>query len=160
MRIAVITLAVLIVTLPFLATDAMTSDEIFRWVDANGVVHFGDRPPANTAAEQITILPSTGTSTPPAPEATTADPDQPLDPQPSFAQQLRDERALRRAETAENDRIIAEACAQRRTIVSQLEPSTRVMVKSEDGTVTRMDDNVRLEKLNEAQTYIAENCNK
>lgn len=158
MRIAAITLAVLIITLPFLATDAMTSDEIYRWVDDKGVVHFGDQPPVNTEAEQLTIQQST--STPPAPEATTADPDQPLDPQPSFAQQLRDERALKRAETEENNRIIAEACAQRRTIVSQLEPSTRVMVKSEDGTVTRMDDNVRLEKLNEAQTYIAENCNK
>lgn len=160
MRISAIILAVLIVTLPFLATDAIAGEEIYRWVDDNGVVHFGDQPPANTDAELIAIQQSTSTNTPPAPESTTADPDQPLDPQPSYAQQLRDERALRRAETAENDRIIAEACAQRRTIVSQLEPSTRVMVKSEDGTVTRMDDNVRLEKLNEAQTYIAENCNK
>ncbi len=33
------------------------------------------------------------------------------------------------------------------------------MVKAEDGTVTRMDDNVRLETLNEAKTYIAKNCN-
>ena len=51
-------------------------------------------------------------------------------------------------------------CAQRRTLVSQLEPSSRVMVKMEDGTVTRLDDNIRLETLNEAKTYIANNCEK
>lgn len=160
MRIAAITLAVLIVTLPFLATDAMTSEEIFRWVDDKGVVHFGDRPPANTEAEKIIIQQNTSTQTPPVPESAAPDPDQALEPQPSLAQQLRDERALKRAEAAEKERIIAEACAQRRTIVSQLEPSTRVMVKQEDGTITRMDDNVRLETLNEAKSYIAANCNQ
>jgi hypothetical protein len=30
----------------------------------------------------------------------------------------------------------------------------------EDGTVTRMDDNKRLESLGEAKAYIAENCDK
>jgi hypothetical protein len=32
------------------------------------------------------------------------------------------------------------------------------MVQMEDGTIARMDDNVRLETLNEAKSYIAGNC--
>jgi hypothetical protein len=55
---------------------------------------------------------------------------------------------------------VAEACEQRKEIVSKLEPSPRVMVQMPDGTVTRMDDNLRLETLEEAKSYIAANCDK
>lgn len=158
MRIATIMFAVLIATLANPATDASAADEIYRWVDENGVVHFGDRPPANTAAEILSIQQSESSDSAVAPDADSADLSTPTEPQPSAAQQKRDERAEKRAELEANEKIIAEACAQRRTIVSQLEPSTRVMVQTEDGTVARMDDNVRLETLNEAKSYIADNC--
>lgn len=159
MRIAIIITLVLIITLPFLATDAMATDEIYRWVDENGVVHFGDRPPAETVAERVAIEPGIRNDATPPSGSAPADSNQSPEPQPSVAQQIRDERAKRRAEIEENKKMVAEACAQRRKLVSQLEPSTRVMVRMEDGTVTRMDDNVRLETLNEAKTYIAANCN-
>jgi len=159
MRIAIIITLVLIITLPFLATDAMATDEIYRWVDENGVVHFGDRPPAETVAEQVVIQPGIRSDTTPPSGSAPADSNQSPEPQPSVAQQIRDERAKRRAEIEENKKMVAEACAQRRKIVSQLEPSPRVMVRMEDGTVTRMDDDVRLETLNEAEAYIAANCN-
>lgn len=160
MRITKITMTVLFITLPFLATDAMAADEVYRWVDENGVVHFGDQPPQQGDAESVSIPNTSGIEAQPSQDATPANPEALLDPQPTYAQQLRDQRAERRAEIEENDRIIAEACAQRRTLVSQLEPSTRVMVQLEDGTVTRMDDNERLETLEEAKTYIANNCDK
>jgi len=150
--------AVLIATLANPATEASAADEIYRWVDENGVVHFGDRPPANATAEIISIQKSNSSDNATATDSASADLSKPPEPQPSAAQQKRDERAEKRAELEANEKIIAEACAQRRTIVSQLEPSTRVMVQLEDGTVERMDDNVRLETLNEAKTYIADNC--
>ena len=56
--------------------------------------------------------------------------------------------------------MIAAGCEQRYQLVSQLEPSTRVIVEYEDGTVGRLDDNERLEMLNEAKAYIAEKCDK
>lgn len=160
MRIAQMILVLLTVAFAISATDAIAEDEIYRWVDENGVVHFGDRPPANTEADRVSIQPSKISNTAPSSDSTSDDPYAPAASVPSVAQQLRDERAEKRAEAAENARIVAEACAQRRTIVSQLEPSTRVMVRSEDGTVTRMDDNVRLETLNEAKAYISANCEK
>lgn len=159
MRLAIIILALVITTFSFFSAEAMAEEEIYRWVDENGVVHFGGLPPIETNAEQISIPTSKISDTPYSADPAPADADAPLGPQPSVAQQLRDERAEKRAEAAEKNREIAEACEQRRTIVSQLEPSTRVMVTSEDGTVTRMDDDVRLETLNEAKTYIARNCN-
>ena len=160
MRIAQMILVLLIVTLAMLATDAVAEDEIYRWVDENGVVHFGDRPPASGDADQVSVQTSKISNTAPSSDSTAQSPYAPSASEPSVAQQLRDARAEKRAEAAEKERIVAEACAQRRTIVSQLEPSTRVMVQLEDGTVTRMDDDVRLETLNEAKAYISANCEK
>ena len=160
MRIAQMILVLLTVAFAISATDAIAEDEIYRWVDKNGVVHFGDRPPANAEADRVSIQPSKISNTATSSDSSSGDPYAPATSEPSVAQQLRDARAEKRAEAAENKRIVAEACAQRRTIVSQLEPSTRVMVRSEDGTVTRMDDEVRIETLNEAKAYISANCEK
>jgi len=160
MRIAMFIITVLIATLQFVAKDAMAGEEIYRWVDEDGVVHFGDQAPAHTAVDEITIQQSMSRATPPPSESTPANADQPPGPQPSIAQQQRNERAKKREEMEERKKEIAEGCKQRRELVAKLEPSPRVMVTMEDGTVTRMDDSVRLEALNEAQTYIAKNCEK
>ena len=160
MRIATNIIAVLFATLLFFAMDVMAGSEIYRWVDENGVVHFSEQPPGKGNAQSVSVQQSAGIDANPSTDATPANPEAALEPQPSVAQQRRDERAEKRAEREENERIIAAACVQRRTLVSQLEPSTRVMVRMEDGTVTRLDDNVRLETLNEAKTYIANNCEK
>lgn len=157
MRKATLYTAVLIAALVTTATDATAIDNVYRWVDEQGNVHFGDKPPENTKAEVIDIQPGPAISSQPvaetAPVAT--------DAQPSRAQQQRDERATRRKEDAEQQQALAAGCAQRHQLVSQLEPSTRVMVKDiETGQVTRMDDNERLKVLGEAKVYIAENCKK
>jgi len=152
-RIANIMTAVLIVALAILATDAGAEEKIYRWVDENGAVHFGDMPPDNVAAEQIKAVPDT-VSVEPATAATSPE------PQPSYAEQLRQERAQARKEREEQRKQLAEGCEQRRNLVSQLEPSTRVIVKTEDGQIARLDDNLRLETLDEAKTFIAQNCDK
>lgn len=159
-RIANIMTAVLIVALAILATDAGAEEKIYKWVDENGEVHFGDMPPENIAAEQVMVLPDTVSVEPSSSTTTNGESATPAVPQPSYAEQLRQERAKNRKEREENERILAEACAQRRTLVSQLEPSTRVIVRNEDGTISRLDDNVRMETLNEANSFIAENCDK
>ncbi len=52
------------------------------------------------------------------------------------------------------------ACERSRRVVAKLEPMTRVLVRQDDGTVIRMDDNDRMERLSEEKAFIAENCNK
>jgi hypothetical protein len=158
MRFATVLVIVFINVFLTWAPDALAEDEIYRWVDENGAVHFGDRPPENGAAESISIPQSSGVSAQTPANSSSNDVEEAGEPQPSLAQQLREERAENRRKKEERDKIVTAACEQRRTLVSQLEPSTRVMVQLEDGTVTRMDDNVRLETLNEAKSYIAENC--
>jgi len=163
MRYVTFYLAIMLAVFVFTATDAKAADEVYRWVDENGDVHFSDQPPKQVKSEVIDIRPSTGIGTQPA-ENTNADADTSTPAgaeQPSRAQQQRDERAEKRKEDAEKQSALAAGCAQRYELVSQLEPSTRVMIKDkESGEVTRMDDNERLKVLGEAKDYISKNCKK
>src|SRR5210317_1736139 len=117
MRFTTILMAVITVAFLLLATDAMAKDDVYRWVDDNGVVHFGDRPPKKTDAEQINIHPSAGVTAPAYASATPASTGEQQEPEPSYAQQKRDERAKRRQEAAEQKQITDAACKQRRALV-------------------------------------------
>lgn len=134
-------------------TVTTVAGEVYRWVDENGVVHFGDRAPEQGDAEKVAIQPSSGVHVAPDSE-----PAAPYAEQKSAAQQRRDERAEVNQENQVRAEVTSEICTQARNVVAQLEPSPRVNVTHEDGTVTRMDDNDRLEKLGEAQAFIEENC--
>lgn len=154
MRIAKILVIVFIVTFALMAKDAMAKDTVYRWVDEQGVVHFGDKP-TGAAATEIVVIPTHQDVAAPEPEK--ASPIQ-FTEEPSYAQQQRDQRKESREEAAVLREAIEAGCKQRREIVAQLEPSTRVMTQDEDGTIIRMDDNVRLETLAEAKGYIAKKC--
>lgn len=161
MRIATFFTVVLSAALILAATDSAAEDEIYRWVDEDGVVHFGDQPGDQANSEQIELNTDPGgiTLVNPAPAASnSAQPEE--EPPLSAAQQQRADRAEQRKEAAAKKEAIAAGCEQRHKLVSQLEPSTRVIVQYEDGTVGRLDDNERLEMLNEAKAYIAENCDE
>jgi hypothetical protein len=151
--------AIFIATLALAAADALADGEIYRWVDENGTVHFDKQPPADSKAEQVDLqLHQTGIA-PSASSPDQATPDQQAEPQVSYAQQKRDEREKRWEENAKEQEITDAACAQRHKIVSELEWTPRIIVEYEDGTVEQMDDNVRVETLDEAKAYIAANCN-
>lgn len=155
---ATIIKTIIVATLALATADALADGDIYRWVDENGTVHFDKQPPANTATEQVDIQPHKTGIVPSASAPDQATADQQAEPQVSYAQQKRDERAKRREENAEKQAITDAACAQRHKIVSELGFSPRIIVEYEDGTVERLDDNVRVETLNEAKAYIAANC--
>ncbi|MBT8069478.1 MAG: DUF4124 domain-containing protein [Xanthomonadales bacterium] len=162
MRIAAIWMVLVLGTGPYVVDNALAGGEVYRWVDENGVVHFGDQPDAKAKANaevvQIQTTPAGSAETPTAdtPAAENASDSA----QPSYVQTLREERAARRREAAEREKAIAGDCKRSREVVSQLEPSPRVIVRREDGTVTRLDDNERVKALDEARNFIADNCEK
>jgi hypothetical protein len=160
MRFTTFFMIIFIGTLTMWASQSAAQNEVYRWVDENGVIHFGDRAPEKNDAEKISIPQSHGISAQPSADAAAVDPTDAQDPQPSVAQQRRDERAEVRREREENAKVTAGTCTKARQVVSQLEPSPRVIVKNQDGEVTRMDDDYRLESLGKAKAFIAENCNK
>ena len=160
MRAHIILLTVLTTIYTLSITDVQAKEEVYRWVDENGVVHFENQAPQQSEAEKISIKSDRSTNVQPAPDATYENEDESIDTKTSYAQQRRDERAIKRQEAADKEKLIDASCEHARTDVASLEPMTRVLMEQEDGTVVRMDDNDRLEKLREAKAYIAGNCGK
>lgn len=161
MRFATMFVLIIMVAQVLLDREVQANDEVYRWVDKDGVVHFGDRPQGHEDAEKVTLQADTnnGIGTSPAPGSIENDmANNPGETQPSLAQQRRDERAANRAQKAEQKQAIAVSCEAARQRVAQLEPSPQVLVELEDGTVSRLDDNKRLELLAEAKTFISKNC--
>lgn len=157
MRVTTIFLTLLFATLTLSTTTVLAEEKIYRWVDENGVVHFGNRPEGHGNAETVELPPPPAVEPQAAPEPTS-----PYDanPEPSYAQILREERAKSREEAAEKRKETEVMCQKHRERVAKLEPFTRVIYEQEDGTAIRMDDNDRLELLAESKAFIAENCNK
>jgi hypothetical protein len=158
MRIATICVTALFATLALSSATALAGETVYRWVDKDGVVHFGNRPEGHADAEIVDVETKPAAT---SPEASTEQPsvDETI-PQPTHAQKLRDERAQGRKAAAEEKREMEVLCKNNRERVATLEPVTRVMYEQEDGSVVRMDDNDRLEKLAESKAFLAENCDK
>jgi len=150
MRVSTIVMTSLLTTLVLSTSAAWAKEDIYRWVDDNGVVHFGDRPDAHTDAEMIKI-PERRVDSEPIPSDA-------FEAQPSYAQQIREERAIKKREYDKKRKKMGDECGRHRQIVEKLEPFTRVMIQQPDGSAIRMDDNERIEKLHTSKAFIAENC--
>ena len=147
--------------------SCMAETDIYRWVDDAGVVHFAEQPPMNIKSEKVDTR-AIITETPEATADTVTDTAsyeetsvQPATADPiSPAQQVREERATAREVAAAKKAEIEENCINADHIVSKLEPTPNVLVTDAAGKVSRMDDDVRLKKLSEAQDYAKANCNQ
>ncbi len=157
MRISTFFLAVVTATLAISTTQTVAEEQIYRWVDKDGVVHFEPRPDGHADAEVVELrgAPDYDSQSSPEPSSPYA-----TDPQPSYAQNRREERIQKRDEAAKKQKEMDVLCKNNRDRVATLEPATRVMYQQEDGTVIRMDDNDRLEKLGESKAFLAKNCDK
>lgn len=160
MRTATIILMIIIATFVMWAPVTDAQDEIYRWVDENGVVHFGDRPDSQGNAEIVTVQKDVNSNNQDSPASESSASGQQPNPAPSYAQQVREERAQRRAEAAAVKQETEAACEKVSQYLATIEPSNRVMIKNEDGTVSRMDGEVRAQKVAESKTFLAEYCNK
>lgn len=130
-----------------LSTTAMAS-QVYKWVDAQGVTHFGAQPPQGQQATSI------NTATPPPkpaePEATaTFDSD-------GDAQQEAIERKVKQ-QVAAQEVERKKYCESVRTNLAQLENNPRVRVEV-DGEVRRLKEEERQQRIGEAKQAIAENC--
>ena len=157
MRFTTSFMTILITALIFSATDAVAETEVFRWVDKNGVVHFGDRADGQPNATKVDIQTAPSGSDQPTSTPVSPDTDSSQEPVVSYAQQRRDERAQKRKETAKKQGEITAKCEQMRQFVTTFEPR-RVLIENEDGTSIMMDDDERIKQVREAKAYVAGNC--
>ena len=157
MQLTRILAAVFIVATVLAVFDTVAGDEIYRWVDENGVVHFGDQPAGQENIEKVDLR-QRRPVTIETPDNQPQTDGEPLVAEPSYAEKTRQERTEKRQQASQKRKEIAVQCAHQRQLLARFEPHPRVMIRNEDGTVSRIDDNKRLQILADAKTYISENC--
>jgi hypothetical protein len=157
----------LLFTVTLVSSHLAADNDVYRWTDADGVVHFGDNPPQGLATEQVEIdqpppaqddFSESDENEFPAPDGT--EPARQANPEPevSYAQQRRDEREIKRKQLMSENAEKEINCARMEQQRATLEPMTRVIVTDENGEARRLDDDERLEGLEEAKSYLTENC--
>jgi hypothetical protein len=163
-------LTAVLVLAAVLASVSALANDIYRWTDENGVVHFGDRPPEGQQTQAVHVpgfqLPGTSDSDPALEEQVALPSDTPVnaipaeeEPAPMTAAQARREKMVKdREERREAQAEIDLMCQKHSKRVEQIEPYRRVYYTNEQGESVRMDDDLRIELVDESNAYIAENC--
>jgi hypothetical protein len=148
------------------------ADEVYSWTDENGVAHYSDRLPEGQKTQTIAFPQShrSGSAganpspddTPPANDSNAADaaivPGEPDTVPLSLADQKREQIATERNERRETREETERMCAQHRRRLTQMEPARRVLYKDENGQSVRMDDELRVDLIEEDKAFIAKNC--
>ena len=151
------------ISLAVAALLAMTSlpvaaDQIYRWVDENGVVNFTQQKPRDADAEAIV----TNTGAPrvvdetAAPAPTSAATGENLSPEQE--KMLEGLRAAERARQDEIAQIKADNCQQSRDVLARLTLKDRIRIKGPDGEYTIMPEDERQQRISKAQENIALYC--
>lgn len=122
--------------------------QVYKWVDAQGVTHFGAQPPQGQQVETVNTVTAPAKSAaipqPPAQEEADAD-------QSSIDRKVKQQVA---AQEAERKRY----CESMRTNLAQLQNNPRVRVE-DNGETRRLTEEERQSRINETRDKIAENCN-
>lgn len=139
---------ILVGSLMLALSTTATASQIYKWVDAQGVTHFGAQPPQGQDATTI------NTSAPP-PRQT------PAEPKPTVEELLDPEQAAIdkkvKEEVAAQETERKKFCETARTGLAQLENNPRLRIE-EKGEVRRIDENERQERIAELKKSINENC--
>lgn len=128
-----------------MSTPVMAA-QVYKWVDAQGVTHFGAQPPEGQQATSV------NTTIAPAPAVIPAKlPQVGVDEE----QQAIDEKVKKEVAAKETER--KQYCEKMRTNLAQLENNPRLR-EEVNGEVRRLDEDERQKRIAEAKKAIAENC--
>jgi hypothetical protein len=136
---------------------ALMGAEIYRYVDANGVVNYVQQLPYGVQGERIQTNAGAPVIAEKAQPPTTNAPAQPkLDPQQqAMLDELNKKEKARRDEIA---RIRQDNCKRSRQVLERLSVAGRVRVNDPDGTQRMMPEDERQQRIAEAQKGIVTNC--
>ena len=109
-------------TLALLAAPVFAADEVYRWVDADGRVHFADSPPPGIKAERIASAHANAASD----EAATKD------------AAANDAASGNDPVDKEMKALLAQRCTTAKAVAARYEKAPYLQMKAADGTLTRM----------------------
>lgn len=122
--------------------------QVYKWVDAQGVTHFGAQPPLGQQVETVnTVTAPAKSTTMPAPV---------VEDETEVDQQSIDRKVKRQVAEQEAER--KRYCETMRTNLAQLQNNPRVRVE-EKGETRRITEEERQARIAATRDKIAENCN-
>lgn len=128
-------------------SSGVMASQVYKWVDAQGVTHFGAQPPQGQSAEVL------NTATPP-PKPIAAEP---IESEPAAGSEQRDiDRQVKR-QVAEQKAERQRYCTTLRTNLAQLQNNPRVRVE-EEGQMRRLNEEERQARIGETKQKIADTC--
>lgn len=141
------------------ASGHAAAEEIYRWVDENGVVNYSQLKPRDVNAQAIVTEgggAEVAESRQAAAQPPTASSEQPLSPEQE--KMLEGLRAAEQSRQQELAKIRAENCQQSRDVLARLTVRDRIRVRGEDGQYRIMPEDERQERISEAQRNVAQFC--
>ena len=141
--------AALVLTL----ASAFATADVYKWIDAHGDVHYGDRPPgAGADARSMTL--------PPAPTKDTDHGQRSLKRQRLLeafdAQHAEEERAAAKAAAAKRER--RDRCEKASQELARWERASIIYTEDDNGTRIYMSDEERRKTTAEARLWIGKHC--
>lgn len=150
-----------------LAVSATASAGVYKWVDKDGKVRYGDTPPPGVKATPLRTPkgpppPSAeAKKDPAAKDAAAKKDDKPLTPEQAF--QKRQKERAEAEQKAEKERAEADAkrenCASARSQLNTIQSGQRMTTTNAAGERSFMDEEQRARALQQAQKAVADWCN-
>ena len=138
---------------------------VYKWKDANGQMHYSDRPPPDAQAESLTVKNPPRQRVPaPVTDADTQDENEteqksPQEPPAMSEEQKAAKAALKRQQEEQKKIIRKKNCGIARRNLKTLKSTVRVRkLDPKTGDYVRVSDNERLKKLREYQRKVREYC--
>ena len=143
--------------------SSTSADEIYRWVDADGVVNYTQQKPRDVEAQALTTQRGAPTRVRNASTASIgqagdagAAADAPMnDSQQRMMEELQAKEQQRQQEVAE---IREQNCQKSRRILDDLSAKERIRVRDDNGQERIMPEDERQRRISEAQRGIVDNC--
>ncbi|AYF90103.1 DUF4124 domain-containing protein [Pseudomonas sp. JS3066] len=138
-------------------STSATAGQVYKWVDAQGITHFGAQPPEGQQATSVnTSVPKPRPALPRF-DSENAQPQAPLpESAPVGDQKAIDEKVKAEVATQEAER--RKYCDTIRTNLAQLQNNPRLRAEV-NGEVQRLTEEERQSRIKEAEKAIGENCN-
>ncbi|MFG0382949.1 DUF4124 domain-containing protein [Pseudomonas sp. zbq_18] len=129
-------------------STTVSAGQIYKWVDAQGNVHFGSQPPEGQKAAEVN--PNISQPKPPAPQVTAT----PADSEDAVQEKL-DQQA--REDVAKNEAERKVYCERIRKDLAQMKANPRVRIE-DGGELRRLTEEERQERISKSEASIKENC--
>jgi hypothetical protein len=129
--------------------------QVYKWVDAQGITHFGAQPPEGTDAATVntnSAPPKASSNFPPPAAAKPV-----LPPSEDEKQKAADEKV--RQEVAQQEAERLKSCDKLRTDLAQLKNNPRIRVDDGSGELRRITEEERQARIATSEKGIRENCN-